>query len=213
MIEIDMDTDENAAAVVATGAVGGLSSDVVGPLLAHQMTVQRQIEEVKGQVMQQLFEMKMQHQKQYRIITCNIKRIALQPVLRPSHLVPQADSGSTTTPNPAEEEKNNENDENLFNIFNDNDFAITDISHSRAVIEISGSKSKEVLKKGSPLNFNDDMFKPNNCVNTTYNGINILIDYLDDQPFCFNLYALRSFGGSFYHSITDSSLEYGYEGI
>ncbi len=57
------------------------------------------------------------------------------------------------------------------------------------------------------------MFKPNNCVNTTYNGINILIDYLDDQPFCFNLYALRSFGGSFYHSITDSSLEYGYEGI
>ena len=28
MIEIDMDTDENAAAVVATGAVGWLSSDV-----------------------------------------------------------------------------------------------------------------------------------------------------------------------------------------
>ena len=97
--------------------------------------------------------------------------------------------------------------------FDEQDFAITDISQSRAVLQISGVNAKNVLKKGSPINFNENMFKPNNCVNTTYNGINILIDYLDDQPFCFNLYALRSFGGSFYHSITDSSLEYGYEGI
>ena len=66
MIEIDVAEDENAAAVMASAgsAVGGVSSDVVGPLLAHQMTVQRQIEEVKGQVIQHLFEMKTQHQKQ-----------------------------------------------------------------------------------------------------------------------------------------------------
>ena len=101
----------------------------------------------------------------------------------------------------------------IYKSIRDQDFAITDISQSRAVLQISGVNAKNVLKKGSPINFNENMFKPNNCVNTTYNGINILIDYLDDQPFCFNLYALRSFGGSFYHSITDSSLEYGYEGI
>ena len=34
-------------------------------------------------------------------------------------------------------------------------FAITDISHSRAVIQIKGIQSKEVLKKGCPLNFNE----------------------------------------------------------
>ena len=103
--------------------------------------------------------------------------------------------------------------ENIHSIFNENDFAVTDISQSRAVIEISGSKSKDVLKKGSPLNFNNDMFKPNNCANTTYNGINIIIDFISEKPDCFNLFALRSFGGSFYHSITDSCLEYGYEAI
>lgn len=103
--------------------------------------------------------------------------------------------------------------EDIHSIFNENDFAVTDISQSRAVIEISGSKSKDVLKKGSPLNFNNDMFKPNNCANTTYNGINIIIDFISEEPDCFNLFALRSFGGSFYHSITDSCLEYGYEAI
>ena len=103
--------------------------------------------------------------------------------------------------------------ENIYNNFHDNDFAVTDISHSRAVIEISGSKSKDVLKKGSPINFNDNIFKQNNCANTTYNGINIIIDFISEKPDCFNLLALRSFGGSFYHSITDSCLEYGYEAI
>ena len=103
--------------------------------------------------------------------------------------------------------------ENIYNNFHDNDFAVTDISHSRAVIEISGTKSKDVLKKGSPINFNDNIFKQNNCANTTYNGINIIIDFISEKPDCFNLLALRSFGGSFYHSITDSCLEYGYEAI
>ena len=31
--------------------------------------------------------------------------------------------------------------------FNDNEFAITDISHSKAIIEIEGKEAKEVLKK------------------------------------------------------------------
>ena len=33
------------------------------------------------------------------------------------------------------------------------DFAVTDLSHSRAVIEIEGNYVLEVLKKGSPFNF------------------------------------------------------------
>ena len=46
--------------------------------------------------------------------------------------------------------------------FKDTDFAITDISHSRAVIQIQGDQAKEVLKKGSPINFNE--FEANKCV-------------------------------------------------
>jgi len=105
--------------------------------------------------------------------------------------------------------------ENIINIIKekctDENFAITDISHSRAVIQIKGLQAREILKKGCPLNINE--FKVNNCANTSYNGINIMIDYINSESKTFNIYSLRSFGGSFYHSITDASLEYGYEGI
>ena len=38
---------------------------------------------------------------------------------------------------------------------NDENFAITDISHSRAIIKIIGLRAREVLKKGCPINFNE----------------------------------------------------------
>ena len=39
--------------------------------------------------------------------------------------------------------------------FSENDFAVTDLSHSRAIIELEGENSKEILKKGCPFNFNE----------------------------------------------------------
>ena len=103
--------------------------------------------------------------------------------------------------------------EKITSSFNDIDFGITDLSHSRAAIQIQGDNAIDVLKKGSPVNFNEDQFSVNSSANTTYNGINILIDFISLEPKTLNIYSLRSFGGSFYHSITDSALEYGYEGI
>ena len=91
------------------------------------------------------------------------------------------------------------------------DFAITDISHSRAVIQIQGIQAKEVLKKGSPINFNE--FGVNKCVGTVFHGINIIIDSISNDPDTFNLLVLRSFGESFYHHITDASLEFGFVGV
>ena len=43
---------------------------------------------------------------------------------------------------------------NVKKTFNDSDFAVTDLSQSRTIIEICGQNSKEVLKKGCPFNFN-----------------------------------------------------------
>ena len=93
-------------------------------------------------------------------------------------------------------------------IFNDSDFAITDLSHSRAIIEIEGKFSKEVLKKGCPFNFNE--LKKDSCVNSVFNGITITVDVIEDNPNKLRVFALRSFGESLYHSITDASLEFGY---
>ena len=98
---------------------------------------------------------------------------------------------------------------NVSDNFKDTDFAITDLSHSRAIIEIEGNDSIEVLKKGCPFNFNT--LDKNNSINSTYNGIAFTVDKLDDNPDKVRLFALRSFGESFYHSITDASLEFGFE--
>ena len=93
-------------------------------------------------------------------------------------------------------------------LFKETDFAVTDLSHSRAIIEIKGKETKEVLKKGCPFNFN--ALKKDNSINSTYNGIAFTVDLLDESPGTARLFALRSFGESLYHSITDASLEFGF---
>ena len=100
---------------------------------------------------------------------------------------------------------------NILENFKELDFAITDLSHSRAVIQIEGQEAKEVLKKGCPFNFNS--LKKNNSINSTYNGIALTVDLLDDNPDKARLFALRSFGESLYHSITDASLEFGFRSL
>ncbi len=95
--------------------------------------------------------------------------------------------------------------------FGEKDFAVTDLSHSRAVIEIEGKNTKEVLKKGCPFNFN--VLERNKSVNSIYNGISLTIDMLENNPNKVRLFTLRSFGESLYHSITDASLEFGYKSI
>ena len=100
---------------------------------------------------------------------------------------------------------------NILQILKETDFAVTDISHSRAIIEIEGHDVKEVLKKGCPFNFNT--LEKNNSINSIYNGIAFTVDMLDDNPDKVRLFGLRSFGESLYHSITDASLEFGFKAL
>jgi len=100
---------------------------------------------------------------------------------------------------------------NISQNLNETDFAVTDLSHSKAIIEIEGQDAKEVLKKGCPFNFNT--LEKNNSINSTYNGIAFTVDMLDDNPDKVRLFALRSFGESMYHSITDASLEFGFKSL
>ena len=101
--------------------------------------------------------------------------------------------------------------QNISQNFKETDFAVTDLSHSKAIIEIEGLDVKEVLKKGCPFNFNT--LEKNNSINSTFNGIAFTVDMLDDNPDKVRLFALRSFGESLYHSITDASLEFGFKSL
>ena len=100
---------------------------------------------------------------------------------------------------------------NISEVFKEADFAVTDLSHSKAIIEIEGKDAKEILKKGCPFNFN--ILKKNNSINSTYNGMSFTVDMIENDPDKIRLFALRSFGESLYYSITDASLEFGFKSL
>jgi len=104
----------------------------------------------------------------------------------------------------------NEISQDLHN-FKETDFAITDLSHSRSIIELEGDMVYEVLKKGSPLDVGK--LKAGDCANTIFNGITITLDFISNDPKIIRIFGLRSFGESLYHSLTDSSLEFGYKSV
>ena len=93
--------------------------------------------------------------------------------------------------------------------FDESNFAITDLSHSRTIIEIQGDLVNEVLKKGCPINIEE--LKENDCANSIFNGISITLDFISNNPKKVRILGLRSFGESLHHSITDGSLEFGYQ--
>ena len=97
----------------------------------------------------------------------------------------------------------------IYSTFNENDFAVTDLSHSKATMELEGPYVKEVLKKGCPFNFN--ILTKNMSINSAYNGISFIVDMVENKPEKARIFSLRSFGESLYHSITDASLEFGYK--
>mgnify|MGYP003321247019 FL=1 len=97
------------------------------------------------------------------------------------------------------------------NQFKEAEFAITDISHSRTIIELEGNLVNEVLKKGCPLDINS--LKDGDCANSVYNGINITIDFISESPKKVRILGLRSYGESLHHSVTDACLEFGYDAI
>ncbi len=97
------------------------------------------------------------------------------------------------------------------NDFTDKDFAITDLSHSRTIIEIEGNLAREVIKKGSPLNINE--LGEGDCSNSVFHAITITLDFISDNPQVIRVLALRSFGESLHHSLTDACLEFGFKSI
>ena len=99
--------------------------------------------------------------------------------------------------------------EDELKIFDSNNFAVTDLSHTRAIINIKGENSLEVLKKGCPYNFNN--LRKNMSINSIYHSIAVTIDFIEENPYTIRIMCLRSFGESLYHSITDACLEYGYK--
>jgi sarcosine oxidase subunit gamma len=87
--------------------------------------------------------------------------------------------------------------------------AITDQSHSRCVIRISGVEARNVLRKGTTLDLDVAVFKAGGVQTTSLFHMNGVIHCIDDDRF--DLYVARSFGQSFFEVITHAAAEYGYQ--
>ena len=70
----------------------------------------------------------------------------------------------------------------------------------KIVLAYSGGLDTSVILKWLQLTYKSEV-------------VTFTADLIDEKLLKIRLFSLRSFGESFYHSITDSSLEFGYKAI
>lgn len=86
--------------------------------------------------------------------------------------------------------------------------AVTDVSDSRTIIEVSGQFVREVLNKGCPLNFGDRHF-PEQTVAQSYVGHAFILCHRlhDNESPIYHLYVLNSFAVYVWDYLTDAAKE------
>lgn len=70
--------------------------------------------------------------------------------------------------------------------------AVVDVSESRTVITISGSKARDLLARGVSLDLHPRVFGPGQCAQTSMSKTIILMHQVDDKP-SYDIYVLKSF--------------------
>jgi sarcosine oxidase subunit gamma len=89
----------------------------------------------------------------------------------------------------------------------DGDATVTDLSHARSVVRITGPRACEVLLQGCPLDL--ESYGENDCAASLLGHLNVQLHGLGDGGF--DVYVLRSFGVALWEWLYDASLEYGLE--
>ena len=69
--------------------------------------------------------------------------------------------------------------------------AVTDLSASRAIIEIAGPRARDLLEKGCGLDVHPRAFGPGSCAQTLFAKLPVIIDQLSAAP-AFRLFVRRS---------------------
>ena len=89
----------------------------------------------------------------------------------------------------------------------DSNVTVTNLSHARTVIRISGPQAVEVLLKGCPLDL--ESFDSNDCAASLLGHLNVQVHCIEKN--CFDVYVFRSFGLALWEWLKDAALEYGVE--
>ncbi len=83
---------------------------------------------------------------------------------------------------------------------------VTDVSASRAAVEVSGEHARVVLAKGCPLDLHSRSFGPGQCAQTLLAKARVLIQCRDDRP-TFRLFVLNSFASYLAQWLLDAAAE------
>lgn len=88
-------------------------------------------------------------------------------------------------------------------------FAITDLSHSRTVLRISGARMRDVIAQCCAVDLHPRAAKSDDCFATAVAGHSALLYLISDATV--DIYAYRSFGQDLFESLVEASRPYGYE--
>ncbi len=84
---------------------------------------------------------------------------------------------------------------------------VTDLSASRAVIEISGRRARALLEKGSGLDLHPRGFGPGSCAQTLFAKLPVILDQLSAAP-AYRLFVRRSSARWLAEWLIDAALEF-----
>ncbi len=89
--------------------------------------------------------------------------------------------------------------------------ALTDQGHSRTCWRVSGPKIRDLLAKGSTIDFDRGIFGAGDCVGTLLGHFTVVIHCREEsrEADSVDIYGARSFAVDLHHWLTSSSLEYG----
>ncbi len=86
---------------------------------------------------------------------------------------------------------------------------LTDVSHGRAALRISGTRSRELLAKGCSVDLHPARMPPGSCAQTSIARVGVLLHMLDAGG-DIDLYCARSYAGELWHWVAEAAAEYGY---
>ena len=90
-----------------------------------------------------------------------------------------------------------------------NNASVSDQSHGRMIISLSGRNVRDVLSKGTPVDFHPKVFSTGDSVVTQMAHVGVHI--VQTGPDAFELSMFRGFAESFWEWLTEMALEFGYE--
>lgn len=89
--------------------------------------------------------------------------------------------------------------------------SVTDQSHGRVIIRVSGPKARAVLAKGTPVDLHPDEFPAGKSAMTQMAHVGVHLTRAGDDVY--DLSVFRGFSGSFWEWITGQAEEFGYQVI